>query len=183
MAGCGMVRRTPPSGRVPFAYPALHPAPAPPVLAGQEQDARLCNRPSGRPRDLVQQMQEQPGRERRARAVLDYDLPRASDLELAEKTGRRSSDHRLQSFEASGSGSVTGIGGDRPRRRGIHLDLLLDDRAPGQGAEDGQYVNYLVNHQDPLKVSLASLMAADQAVIAVLKYWKSVRLIEFGTAG
>src|SRR5436305_8481089 len=99
MAGCGMVRRTPPSGRVPFAYPALHPAPVPPVLAGQEQDARLCKRPSGRPWDLVQQMQEQPGRERRARAVLDCDLPRASDLELAEKTSRRRPDHRSRALK------------------------------------------------------------------------------------
>src|SRR5437588_7841325 len=143
MAGCGMVRRTPPSGRVPFAYPALHPAPVPPVLAGQEQDARLCKRPSGRPWDLVQQMQEQPGRERRARAVLDYDLPRASDLELAEKTSRRRPDDRLQSFEASGSGGVAGIGGDHRRRGGIHLDLLLNDRAPAQSAENGEYPDYI----------------------------------------
>jgi hypothetical protein len=51
-------------------------------------------------------MQEQSGGERRAWAVLDYDLPRASDLELAQKTSRRRPDHRLQSFEARGSGSV-----------------------------------------------------------------------------
>ena len=44
-------------------------------------------------------MQEQPGGERRAGAVLDHDLPRASHLELAEKTSWRRPDHRLQSLK------------------------------------------------------------------------------------
>ena len=144
------VRHDPPHpaiGRVLFAYPApLCPAPVPPVLAGQEQDAGFLRPPSGCPRNLVQQMQEQPGGERRARAVLDDDLPRASDLELAEKTGRRTPHHRLQSLEAGGSGGIAGIGGDRRRRRSVHLDLLLNDGARAQGAEDGQYINHLENH-------------------------------------
>lgn len=88
-------------------------------------------------------MQEQPGGKRRARAVLDGDLPRTSDLELAEKTSRRRLHHRLQSFEAGRSGGVAGIGGDRRRRLSIHLDLLLDDRAPAQGAENGEYSDYI----------------------------------------
>src|ERR1700722_16112916 len=106
---------------------------------------------SGCPRDLVQQMQEQPGGERRAGAFLDYDLPRASDLELAEKTCRRRPHHRLQSLEASGSGGVAGIGGDHRRRRSVHLDLLLDGRAPAEGAQDGEYSKYPANHFDPPK--------------------------------
>jgi len=86
------------------------------------------------------------GGERRARAVLDYDLPRASDLEFAEKTGRCRPDHRLQSFEASRSGGVAGIGGDRRRRRSVHLDLLLNERAPAQGVENGEYPDYVADH-------------------------------------
>jgi hypothetical protein len=93
-------------------------------------------------------MQEQPGGERRARAVLDCDPPCASYLELAEQTRRRRPDHRLQSFEASGTGGVAGIGGDHRRRRSIHLDLLLNDRAPGQGAENGEYPDYVADHFD-----------------------------------
>src|ERR1700750_1514200 len=96
-------------------------------------------------------MQEQPGGERCARAVLDCDLARASDLELAEKTSRRRPHHRLQSLEASGSGGVAGIGGDRRRRRSIHLDLRLDDRAPAQCAEKGEYFDYVAHHLSPLK--------------------------------
>jgi hypothetical protein len=101
-------------------------------------------------------MQKEPGGERRARAVLDCDLPRASDLELAEKTGRRRPHHRLQSFEASSPGGVAGIGGNHRRRRSIHLDLLLDDGAPGQGAENGENSDYLANHFDPQKLGLAA---------------------------
>src|SRR5260370_33528810 len=92
-----------------FAYPALCPTPVPPVLAGEEQDCGFVRPPSGCPRDLIQQMQEQPGGERRARAVLDYDLPGASALELAGKAGRRPPDHRPQSLEASGAGAVAAL--------------------------------------------------------------------------
>jgi hypothetical protein len=112
-------------------------------------------------------MQEQPGGERRAWAVLDYDLPRANDLELAEKTSRRRPDHRLQSFEASGSGGVAGICGNHRRRRGIHLDLLLDDGAPAQGAEDGEYRDYFADHLTLYKRGYGPVLL--QAVIAVLK--------------
>jgi hypothetical protein len=113
-------------------------------------------------------MQEQPGGERRARAVLDYDLPGASDLELAEKTSRRRPDHRLQSFEASGSGGVAGICGNHRRRRGIHLDLLLDDGAPAEGAEDGEYRDYFADHLTLYKRGYGPVLL-QLALIAVLK--------------
>src|SRR5215470_634717 len=91
-------------------------------------------------------MQEQPGGERRAGAVLDYDLPRSGDLEFAQQAGRRRPDHRLQSLEASRAGSIAGIGRDHRRRRGVHLNLLLDRRAPGQSTENDENLNSLVNH-------------------------------------
>src|ERR1700730_19311714 len=109
-----MVRRTPPSDRVlsrTRALPGLCPAPVPPVFAEQEQDARSLRRLSGCPRGLVQQMQEQPGGERGTGAVLDYDLPRASNLELAEKTSRRRHYHRMPRFEAILTGRVAGLVG------------------------------------------------------------------------
>src|ERR1700730_17657727 len=155
-----MVRRTPPSDRVlsrTRALPGLCPAPVPPVFAEQEQDARSLRRLSGCPRGLVQQMQEQPGGERGTGAVLDYDLPRASNLELAEKTSRCRPDHRLQRFEASGSGGVAAMGGHHRRRRSVNLDLLLDGRAPAEGAKNGQYINHLVSHGTPLKVEVGQL--------------------------
>src|ERR1700730_8153128 len=103
-------------------------------------------KPSGGPGDLVQQMKEQAGRERRARPVLDHDLASASELELAEHAGRRRSYHRLQGHEASGSGGVAGIGSDHRSRGSVHLDFLLNDRAPSHDAEDAENFDYLFDH-------------------------------------
>ena len=72
-------------------------------------DTQPCRRLSGGSGDLVQQVKEQPCGERRARPVLHHDLPRANDLEFAEKAGRGRSDQWLQGFETRGSGGVAGL--------------------------------------------------------------------------
>src|SRR5205085_160747 len=124
----------------------LCPAPVPPVLAGREQDAGV-SAPAVRARP--------------ARATSNF-LRRPAGA--VPTTGSSALKQAAPAVSAALAAIVAG--------RSIHLDLLLDDRAPAQGAQDGQYINYLANHGDPPKVWLASFTVADQAVIAVFKCWK-----------
>src|SRR5271169_2561667 len=55
-----MIRRTPQSGRVPFAYPALCPAPAPPVLAEEEQARSAQGHRQGVPGILFNRCRNSP---------------------------------------------------------------------------------------------------------------------------
>jgi hypothetical protein len=91
-------------------------------------------------------MQEQPGRERRARPILELYLTGSGDLELAEEAGRRRPDDLLQGVKASRPGSVTSIGGDRRSCRGIDLYLRLDERASTQCTDYCYNDNYFIGH-------------------------------------